>query len=282
MKRNGFEKLRLTASASVMGLLASVCGVSRSARAAVVATPVSITTAGAAWTEISNATTGPGTFGNGFAMTDGSLTGPGRSDAFDGAMMCRVNGTTFVNPGGNVDVSAVAGGQKVTSNVATIGSLQVRMTYYASSGQPVLRGICSVTNPTGAPIAVTLLMGSNFGSDGNTTIQNSSSGNAIVDSADRWFVSSDTTPATGDPVLLIGRFGTGATALPTLVQTPGVPASPNANDDFVDQYTFTVPEARRSASCSLRGSIPTWVPPTPTHPNSTARRPCKPRGCSAI
>jgi len=246
LKKNGFEKLRLTACAGAMGLLAGVCGVSRSARAAVVPTGGSITLAGARWGEFRNsASTGPFATG-GFAMTSGSLTGPARNDAFDGAMLCRVNGTTFANPGGTVDVSPVAGGQKVTSNTATIGSLQVQMTYYASSSNPVLRGICTVTNPTGSPIAVTLMMGSNLGSDSGTTIHNTSSGDAVVDSADRWFVSSDLSPATGDPVLLIGRFGTGASALPTLIQIPG-----GGNDNFIDQYTFTLAAGATSSIMQL-------------------------------
>src|SRR6516165_12585424 len=103
LKKNGFEKLRLTACAGAMGLLAGVCGVSRSARAAAVPTGGSITLAGARWGEFRNsASTGPFATG-GFAMTSGSLTGPARNDAFDGAMLCRVNGTTFANPGGTVD-----------------------------------------------------------------------------------------------------------------------------------------------------------------------------------
>jgi hypothetical protein len=250
--KKSFEKLRLTAGASVLGLLAGVCGVSRSARAAVVATPAAITTGGGHWFNFRNSNTGPGTFGNGFAMTSGALVGPPtRGDSFDGAMMCRVNGTTFVNPGGNVDLSSVAGGKKVTSNAATIGGLSVRMSFYASNGQPVLRGICAVTNTTGAPIVVTVLMGSNLGSDNQTIIRNSSSGNTAVDSADRWFVSSDANPATGDPVLLIGRFGAGAATLPTLVQTPGVPPSPGANDNFVDQFTFSVAPGQTSSVMQL-------------------------------
>lgn len=271
--KKSFEKLRLTAGASVLGLLAGVCGVSRSARAAVVATPAAITTAGGKWFNFKNSATGPGTFGNGFGMTSGALVGPpSRNDSFDGAMMCRVNGTTFVNPGGNVDLSSVAGGKKVTSNAATIGGLSVRMTFYASTGQPVLRGICTVTNTTAAPIAVTVLMGSNFGSDNETTIRSTSSGDTAVDSADRWLVSSDANPTTGDPVLLIGRFGAGATTLPTLVQTPGTPAPPSANDNLVDQYTFTV-EPGQSASVMQLAWLNTDVAPANANApkfNSTA------------
>jgi hypothetical protein len=44
-------------------------------------------------------------------------------------------------------------------------------------------------------------------------------------------VSSATNPATGDPVLLIGRFGTVASALPTLSSTPG-----GGSDNFILKF----------------------------------------------
>lgn len=239
---NGFERLRLSTTASAVALLAGVFGGSRSARAAVVATPLHITTAGVRWSSIKNSNTGPATFGQGFGVTSGGiLTASGRNDAFDGSLMCRVNGTTFVNPAGTVDLSTVTGGKKITTNLQTIGSLQVGETFYASSSKRVMRGICSVTNPTGAPIAVTLLMGTNLGSDNQTFIQASSSGDTTVDASDHWFVSSDANPTFGDPVVAYGRFGAGAQIVPTLVQTPGTPAPPASNDNLVDQYTFTVP-----------------------------------------
>jgi hypothetical protein len=134
-----FEQLRLSVAASAMGLLAGLGGVTRSARATPFPSGTSVTTAGAGWGGFGNTNTGAPTFGTGFAMSSGSLTGPGRGNAFDGAMMCQVNGTTYKNPSGMVDVSAVSGGFRITPAVATIGGLNVQLTFFASSSKPVLR-----------------------------------------------------------------------------------------------------------------------------------------------
>jgi hypothetical protein len=206
---------------------------------AAVATPLHVTAGGVKWTNIRNSNTGPGTFGNGFAITDGGvLAAAERSDAYDGAFMLRVNGTTFQNPGGMVDLT----GTTVTTNAATLAGLNTTVQYFFDAASPTARALFSFTNPTGAAISATVLIGTNLGSDNQSFIRATSDGSTTVDAAAGWFVSSDANPNTGDPVNTIVRFGPGAILVaPTQIQIPGTPAPPSSNDNLVDQYAITVP-----------------------------------------
>jgi hypothetical protein len=115
----------------------------------------------------------------------------------------------------------------------------------------------SFTNPTGAPISVTATYDCDLGSDNNTAIQASSSGNAVVEDADNWFVSyQDTTPH-HDPINSFGRFQTGAAVTPTL-QAAYIPGA--GLEYFVDDYAITVPAGKTVRIMRLAGFNPKLAP----------------------
>lgn len=257
-KGKGFDRARL-AVASASTLVASLFGgVSRSARAADDAMPVTVLTAGANWNDVGNTggvpgincgqgssssdrplkIGGPAPDGKGggcLAIGEGSLVGPpSRTDGLDGAFLVAVNGAGFVNPDGTLDLT----GTTVTSDPVVLSGLTTRVQYYFAPTQPVARAVFSFTNATQAPISATVSVGSDAGSDGNTTVRATSSGNTTIENADRWILSSDSNPTTGDPTLLLVRYGTGAGT--TVSSETGGYGTANS-EYLVDNFALTVP-----------------------------------------
>ncbi|MEA5511297.1 PEP-CTERM sorting domain-containing protein [Crocosphaera sp. UHCC 0190] len=64
-------------------------------------------------------------------------------------------------------------------------------------------------NTTGSSQGVEVLYGGELGSDSNTIIEATSSGDAVFQQADRWFISSDQGAET-DPILTFVRYGMGS------------------------------------------------------------------------
>ncbi len=205
------------------------------------ALPVTVTTGGAKWS-VSNSTSGPFVGQNGsvdaFGISDASLTGPGRGDAYDGAFIMAVNGVTYADPDGTVDLT----GTTVTSDPATLFGLNVSVQYYFDPATATIRALYTFTNPTANTISATASVGHDLGSDSDTIIENTSDGNNLLDSNDRFLITSDGTVG-GDPVLTFVRFGFGSVeSLPVTAIAPGVnPVNGDGNDAYIDSYDITVP-----------------------------------------
>jgi hypothetical protein len=135
-------------------------------------------------------------------------SGPtGAGDAYDNAWNVWVNNTKVAQNAGDLT------GSTLTLNPVPISGLNVTLQYFAVPGIALLRTLVTLQNPTGSPIAATVDVPVNFGSDSGSIIRGTSSGDTVVTTADRWVVSSDSGPS--DPVLTTVMFNGAAAILPT-------------------------------------------------------------------
>jgi len=242
---NAFEKLRIHAATGALSA-SLLCGVAGTARAAPAALPFNVTAAGVVW-KLTNSTSAMLGGGPGLGITDatyaaanvvdtqlGGTASQTLSDTFDGAQVLLVDGVQFQDPSGTVDLT----GTTVTSNPAVMSGLNVQMQYYFDTTRALVRSLYSFTNPTGAPITVTVDYDNNFGSDGNTILTGSSNGDAVFDAGYRWFSSKQnwcggTSP---EPRMTYSRYGGTPAVMPS--STPTIPSG--ATGGFTDRYTLTV------------------------------------------
>ncbi|MDQ1255692.1 MAG: hypothetical protein QG656_285, partial [Candidatus Hydrogenedentes bacterium] len=89
-------------------------------------------------------------------------------------------------------------------------------------------------NPTGTDISVTATVWGNLGSDNDTTITATSSGDTQFTTADRWVCSSDG-PAAHDPALNFNYWGAGAAVTPSAADLPA------GQVDYHVDFPVTVP-----------------------------------------
>jgi hypothetical protein len=153
--------------------------------------------------------------------------------------------TTYVDADGLVDIT----GNTLTGDFNSVGAdgnsfngLQVSQqnAVFALSGtEPIIRYLYAVTNPTDAPITQQFGIYNNWGSDSNTRIVSTSSGdNTFTDGTDRWFTSFQnySGSTSSDPRLLTVIQGTGTVAAP--VSTYGNVADGKNNPNVF--YTLTI------------------------------------------
>lgn len=153
-----------------------------------------ITTAlGSDW-DISNS---GGTDGDAFSGTctgdaDSGLTivdaqsADGDGDMYDNAWGIWVDDVSFAPTIFGVN------GNQVTAGPVSLSGLDVSMEYLFSDVIEAGRTIATFTNPTGSPISVSVDVPANFGSDSDTTIVTTSSGDTTFATDDGWAVTWDT------------------------------------------------------------------------------------------
>lgn len=115
--------------------------------------------------------------------------------AFDGSIgPCATGGggkgvnpyTVYNDNGpGTVDVGCTSGGNLLLGT-QSINGLTVRREVYVPSADEFIRFTTVLTNTTGATVDVNLITGNNLGSDSNTTIDETSSGDAAAGIDDSW------------------------------------------------------------------------------------------------
>lgn len=149
-------------------------------------------------------------------------------DAYDGAFVMAVDGTTYRDPDGILDVV----GTTVDATSTNLSGLQVQGQFQFFATQQVVRALYAFTNPGSEPITTTVLVAHNVGADERTTLNTTSSGDTTLDASDPWLI---TGGGLTDPTLTWSRYGMGAGVLPTNVQSPG-----NGEDEWGDQYTLTI------------------------------------------
>ena len=139
----------------------------------------------------------------GFTVDDATLdpgsTSPrgSQSDAYDGASIIKIDGTHVeANAGSTADID----GQYARVGPRSLSGLNVHMEYFALESAATLRNLTTLANPTASPITVTVEFDNNWGSDGSTTVQGTSSGDLTLTTADRWYVTSDSATDPSDPV----------------------------------------------------------------------------------
>ncbi|MGH2921965.1 MAG: hypothetical protein ACRDKU_07875, partial [Gaiellaceae bacterium] len=106
--------------------------------------------------------------GSGAGLIDAAL--PDQGDAFDAAAMAWVGGT-------QVGGLLTAAGNKVVFTPVTISGLTAQMEYYALTTQATLRVLLKLTNPTTSTVSVPVEYVNNLGSDEDTAVIATGSGN---------------------------------------------------------------------------------------------------------
>ena len=173
-----------------------------------------------------------------------TTTGGGTSqttlgDAFDGYNSLVVNGTSY-NDNGTVALECIgttsAIERQVVYNAQTIGNLAVSRKVFIPDDDEFIRWLNFVTNNGAATESVTLSTDSNLGSDTDTVIVTTSSGDTTVTTADNWVTSMQAFSAgsSSDPRLGHVLQGSGApTPLTTVTFADG-------DDGPTWSYTFDV------------------------------------------
>ncbi len=147
-------------------------------------------------------------FDGALVVEDASLDSNGTDDAYDGFWALNVGGTAYA-PSATVDVSSSVGSfMRLTPEAVVISGLEVREEFSSCCDDPTLTVLVTLHNPTGAAISVPLTVSGNLGSDSDTTVEASSSGDQTFSIADRWVVTSDGATAS-DPINTFMFFGPG-------------------------------------------------------------------------
>lgn len=137
----------------------------------------------------------------GLVINDATSAG-GDSDAYDNAFQVWVGGSIFVAPE-PVDLT----GTTLTAGPVVMSGLNVTVQYWFDTASAVMRMLVSLQNPSGSPISTTVQVPINFGSDSSTILHSTSSGDAVLTTADRWAIASQ--GGTGEYNTVVA-FGSGA------------------------------------------------------------------------
>ncbi len=118
-------------------------------------------------------------------LGDGSWNNDTLDDACDGCWELRIDGSRYDPPG---SFTLDGSGREVTFPVQSMSGLDVVRRVYVPQEANFVRYLNVLTNPTGADITVSVEYDTNLGSDSNTTIVATTSGDIIADLADSWAV----------------------------------------------------------------------------------------------
>ncbi|MCA9085325.1 MAG: VCBS domain-containing protein, partial [Planctomycetaceae bacterium] len=170
------------------------------------------------------------------------LQGP--NDAFDGLNRLQVNGVDFATADSGVSEDA---GQTVVIAQQMLSGLEVsrEITVPTTGPQDFARTIEGLTNPTGSDISATIRIVGNLGSDGDTEVFKTSSGDATVEVTDQW-IGTDDADGTGSPAIIHHIHGPSG-LVPSSVDVVG--------DNIVWEFDVTVPagETIRLATFTILG-----------------------------
>lgn len=254
--KNGFDRLKGVAAASAMGLGLVGAGSARAVSyslgnsvSVVLAATFSSNGLVAQFLGVGGAS---GTLSiNNLSISTIPYSGSAFRGAFDGVLGVTVGGIGFENPDAVIDFTNLVLNSDVHVDIVAGVNAQVQFAFDGSHGgtsMGLVRALYSFTNTTDASITTTVTVDGDLGSDAETTIQATSSGNRIAENADMWTLSSDEAfgvdptlsefePAgAGDPALVITRYGSGATVVPTQNITIA-----DGNGIFANDYDLTIP-----------------------------------------
>jgi hypothetical protein len=189
---------------------------------------------------------GPATWDN--ANGDSACSSPGsgyspaydgvygsRDDAFDDGLVVSVDGTTYQDSDGYVTVN----GNTAPTSGGTYSNVVVSRVDTALKSSPTLRDLVKFQNPTNSLKSLDVEIDTNLGSDGGTTLVATSSGDVTHTASDRWVISNDGDPTSGDPVVTQVFSGKNSSAAVTL--SPGLSAG---NDCVSIHYAVKVPAGK--------------------------------------
>lgn len=117
------------------------------------------------------------------------------SDAWDGAFELKVGDQTFFG-GEEADLT----GRVLTTETVPVSGLRVTATYRALANTSTLQVLYTLRNPGKKTLARNLQLATNVGSDSDTVVVTTSSGNKVFDHRDRWLISKEDVETPSDPV----------------------------------------------------------------------------------
>ncbi len=170
-------------------------------------------------------------------LYSGAYVSDGHGDAYDGAHRLLVDGNSY--NGGFVGPESESYGRAMRFATQTMSGLQVNRLVYSPTGTYSMgRWLDTFYNPTSSPITAKVEVYGNLGSDMNTVIAQTSSGDTTVTVADYWFVTDDSSDGTStsgnDPAILHYFWWSGGIKPHSLTAAAG-------DDDYSAVYYITVP-----------------------------------------
>lgn len=209
-----FDKLRLdpaTRSSAAAAILGAAGGLAGAASAAVVNLKQTVTTGGVKYSSIQNlgsVRTQGGVKTGAYAISDATLVG-GKTDAFDAAVSLAVNGTVFAQPNNQVDLSTTGDGTFMnTITPQNIGGIDTSLDYFFSGSASTVRAFARFTNTTSEAVTFSAVFGGNLGSDDDTTIFGTSSGDTALQAAqDLWLINNQSDEADPFTTWVFGGAG---------------------------------------------------------------------------
>lgn len=179
---------------------------------------------------------------------NGGTTNETLTDAYDGynTMAMSVNGTVCQETGqdpasctwynNNGPAATDCNGREIVLPNQAIDGLTVSRRDYVPSDDHFERTLNVFTNPTSAPITVTMSVLNNLGSDNNTVITGTSSGDSTPSTADNWVTTFQNWSGTTSSDPRLGHVLQGTGAAVTLSSS----FFQNGNDNPYWTYDFTV------------------------------------------
>ncbi len=164
--------------------------------------------------------------------TDGA-TGP--CDSTGGGLR-GVGTVTMYNENGVASLDASCSNRQVILPVQTISGIAVQRKVFVPSNDEFIRWTNIFTNTSGAPITMQMITSNNLGSDAGTTIVTSSSGDAVVSTADLWATSFQSFSGTTSSDVRLGHVFGGPGASVGLSGVNFV----NGDDNPFWRYTLTL------------------------------------------
>ncbi len=156
-------------------------------------------------------------------------TGGGRGKGNKGAA-----GVTMYNDNGPATVEC--NGRQVVLNPQVIGSITVQRKIFVPANDQFSRWMNIFTNTSGTSQTVTMVTGNNLGSDANTRVVSSSSGNAAAETSDSWVTTFQNYSGTTSSDPRLGHIFQQAGAP---VQLAGISFADGDDNPFWG-YTFTL------------------------------------------
>jgi hypothetical protein len=155
----------------------------------------------------------------------------GPSNAFDGLNRLQVGGSDYA-PALTAPVRD-DGGRTVVTGTQTVAGLQVHreITVPGTGNEDFARTVDVFTNPTGSPIAASVRIVGNLGSDSATTVFQTSDGDTDIEPSDQW-IGTDDAAGAGSPAIIHYVHGPYGLQPETVVRT---------GDNIEWTYNLTVP-----------------------------------------
>jgi hypothetical protein len=176
------------------------------------------------------------------SLVNGALVTPGQFNPVDDFWAFSVDGLPYA-PGGNADQVVDPEGVTLTLATVAVDSLEMTQQHRMSSTLPVLRSMLTIRNTGAAGRTVQVLMVGDLGSDEDTVVEGTSTGDIIASRQDRWILTSDgagTDTGGDDPTVGTVVAGAGRNVVtPTVLALVATASSPP--DRVILAYNVRVP-----------------------------------------